>query len=234
LFCDCSFAGKEPYLGKQDEPVRGVHNSQWVPSPGLKRVTDKSVWPSLEKYVKDIVGRFGRDNRVLIWDLYNEPGNSGMGAKSVPLAEAGFRWARSVKPQQPLTTGVWSNIGGPMSQRIMKLSDIISFHAYGDVNDLKSKITVCQEFKRPMLCTECLRRQVGNTFEVILPVFASEKTGWYNWGLVAGRTQTYMHWGSKKGAPVPEIWQHDVFHPDGKPYDADEVDLIRNFTFDVN
>ncbi|MGD8500946.1 MAG: hypothetical protein PVJ86_09880, partial [Phycisphaerales bacterium] len=50
LFCDCSFAGKEPYLGKQDEPVRGVHNSQWVPSPGLKRVTDKSIWPSLEKY----------------------------------------------------------------------------------------------------------------------------------------------------------------------------------------
>jgi hypothetical protein len=234
LFCDCSFAGKEPYLGKQDEPVPGVHNSQWVPSPGLKRVTDKSVRPSLERYVKDIVGRFGRDNRVLIWDLYNEPGNSGMGSKSLPLTEAGFKWARSVKPQQPLTTGVWFDIGGPMSQRIMELSDVISFHAYGDVNDLKGKIAVCQKFKRPMLCTECLRRQVGNTFEVILPVFAKKKTGWYNWGLVAGRTQTYMHWGSKKGAPVPEIWQHDIFHPDGKPYDADEMDLIRNFTFDVN
>ena len=40
LFCDCSFSGKEPYLGKQDEPVPGVHNSGWVPSPGLERLTD--------------------------------------------------------------------------------------------------------------------------------------------------------------------------------------------------
>ena len=62
LFCDCAFAGREPYLGKQDEPVPGVHNSGWVPSPGLKRVTDKSVWPDLERYVKDIVGSFGKDD----------------------------------------------------------------------------------------------------------------------------------------------------------------------------
>ncbi|MGB2806287.1 MAG: hypothetical protein WBC22_00995, partial [Sedimentisphaerales bacterium] len=90
LFCDCSFSGKEPYLGKQDEPIPGVHNSGWVPSPGLKRVTDKAVWPDLEKYVKDIVGSFGKDERILIWDLYNEPGNSRMGEKSLPLAEAAF------------------------------------------------------------------------------------------------------------------------------------------------
>jgi len=90
LFCDCAFAGKEPYLGKQDDPVPGVHNSGWVPSPGLKRVTDRSVWPDLEKYVKDLVSTFGNDERVLIWDLYNEPGNSALGEKSLPLAEAAF------------------------------------------------------------------------------------------------------------------------------------------------
>ena len=72
----CSFAGKEPYLGPQDDPVPGVHNSAWVPSPGLKRVTDRAVWLDLEKYVRDIVGHFKDDRRVLIWDLYNEPGNT--------------------------------------------------------------------------------------------------------------------------------------------------------------
>ena len=102
LFCDCAFAGREPYLGKQDEPVAGVHNSGWVPSPGLKRVTDKGVWPDLEKYVKDIVGSFGKDKRILIWDLYNEPGNSRMGEKSLPLAEAAFAWARATNPSQPI------------------------------------------------------------------------------------------------------------------------------------
>ncbi|MBA7696348.1 hypothetical protein ES703_104995 [subsurface metagenome] len=128
LFCDCAFSGKEPYLGKQVEPVPGVHNSGWVPSPGLKRVTDKAVWPDLEKYVKDIVGSFGKDERVLMWDLYNEPGNSGMGEKSLPLAEAAFAWARATNPSQPLTIGAWAGFQSRMSKRLMELSDIVSFH----------------------------------------------------------------------------------------------------------
>lgn len=231
LFCDCSFAGKEPYLGKQDEPIPGVHNSGWVPSPGLKRVTDRKAWPDLEKYVKDIVGRFGKDRRVLIWDLYNEPGNSGMGTRSLPLAEAAFGWARAAGPSQPITTGAWRALGGGMSKKLMELSDVVSFHGYDGPGGIKAKIAVCKKLGRPIICTEWLRRQVGNTFAAILPIFAAERVGSYHWGLVAGRTQTYMHWGSKKGSPMPKVWQHDVFHPDGKPYDAKEIELHRGFTF---
>ncbi len=29
----------------------------------------------LERYVQEVVGRFSADQRVLLWDLYNEPGN---------------------------------------------------------------------------------------------------------------------------------------------------------------
>jgi hypothetical protein len=231
LFCDCSFAGKEPYLGKQDEPIPGVHNSGWVPSPGLKRVTDRKAWPDLEKYVKDIVKRFAKDKRVLIWDLYNEPGNSGMGTRSLPLAEAAFGWARAAGPSQPITTGAWRALGGSMSKKLMELSDVVSFHGYDGPGGITAKIAVCKKLGRPIICTEWLRRQVGNTFAAILPIFAVERVGSYHWGLVAGRTQTYMHWGSKKGSPMPKVWQHDVFHPDGKPYDAKEIELHRGFTF---
>ena len=231
LFCDCAFAGKEPYLGKQDEPVPGVHNSGWVPSPGLKRVTDKSAWPDLEKYVKDIVGSFGKDERVLMWDLYNEPGNSRMGEKSLPLAEAAFEWARATNPSQPLTIGAWAGFQSRMSKRLMELSDIVSFHGYDRVGGIKSKLKICEKYGRPVICTEWLRRGVGNTFAAVLPIFAEHNTGWYNWGLVAGRTQTYMPWGSKKGDPMPKIWQHDMFHPDGRPCDRKEIELIRKFKF---
>lgn len=231
LFCDCSFSGKEPYLGKQDEPVPGVHNSGWVPSPGLKRVTDKAVWPDLEKYVKDIVGSFGKEKRILIWDLYNEPGNSRMGEKSLPLAEAAFAWARAVNPSQPLTIGAWANFNSNMSKRLMELSDIVSFHGYDGVEGVRNKLEICEGYGRPVICTECLRRGVGNTFAAILPVFAEHDVGWYNWGLVAGRTQTYMPWGSKKGDPMPKVWQHDMLHPDGRPYDTKEIELIRKFRF---
>ena len=230
-FCDCAFAGKEPYLGKQNAPVPGVHNSQWVPSPGLARVTDRTVRPSLERYIKDIVGSFGKDKRVLIWDLYNEPGNSRMGTKSLPLAEEAFKWARAVNPSQPLTIAAWTSFDSQMSKRLMDLSDIVSFHGYDASKGIEAKIGTCEQLQRPVICSEWLRRQVGNTFETILPLFSQHRVGWYHWGLVAGRTQTYMHWGSKKDDPMPKLWQHDVFHPDGTPYNPDEMQMVRHFRF---
>ena len=230
-FCDCSFAGKEPYLGPQDDPVPGVHNSGWVPSPGLHRVTDRAEWPDLERYVLDLVGNLGDDERVLIWDLYNEPGNSRMGEKSLPLAEAAFAWARKTDPSQPLTIGLWRDFESPMSQGLAALSDVISFHAYGAAHDVSSKVETCLSFGRPLICTEWLKRQDGNTFAAVLPLFARHRVGWYHWGLVAGRTQTYMPWGSRRGDPRPDMWQHDVFHPDGRPYDAHEIALVGQFSF---
>jgi alpha-L-fucosidase len=229
-FCDCSFSGKEPYLGRQDDPVPGVHNSGWVPSPGLKRVTDRAAWPDLQGYIQDVVGTFGQDDRVLLWDLYNEPGASNMGDKSLPLVEATFAWARAAGPKQPLTMGAWIDFGSRMSRRMMELSDVVSFHGYDGPEGLEKKIQILKSQWRPIICTECLAREVGSTFDSILPIFARDKLGWYNWGLVAGRTQTYIHWGSRKGSPEPKIWQHDVLHPDGRPYDPREITLIRTYS----
>lgn len=232
LFCDCAFSGKEPYLGKQDEPVPGVHNSQWVPSPGLKRVTDRSVWPDLKKYVQDIVGAFGNDRRVLIWDLYNEPGMSDMGENSIPLLRATFEWAREVGPEQPLTAGPFAHeFTDNVSGAALDLSDVITFHNYQPADELGHYLSVCERNNRPVLCTEWLRRQHKNTFQSMLPIFAEHHIGWYNWGLVAGRTQTYLCWESKPGDPDPEIWQHDILHPDGTPYDPAEIPLIRSFAY---
>ena len=233
LFCDCAFAGKQPYLGEQDEPVPGVHNSGWVPSPGFDRVVDRQVWPDLERYVIDFVTRFRDDRRVQFWDLYNEPGNSNMGEKSLPLVEAAFAWARAAKPTQPVTTGVWTALDSRMSRRILDLSDIVTFHSYGDAAQVRATIRHCRAWARPMVCTEWLRRQVGNDFATNLPIFAAYGIGAQPWGLFAGRTQTYMHWGSKEGDPLPAVWQHDVFRADGTPYDARELELLRAFDFDV-
>jgi hypothetical protein len=231
-FCDCAFAGREPYLGKQDEPVPGVHNSGWVPSPGLKRVADRAAWSDLERYIKDLVGRFANDRRVLIWDLYNEPGNSGQGEKSLPLVAAAFGWAREARPTQPLTVGAWANFESPMSKALMEMSDVVSFHGYDKPAGVVAKSRICRTYNRPVLCTEWLHRQSGNTFETILPIFAADRIGSYHWGLVAGRTQTYMPWGSKPDDPMPNVWQHDVLHADGKPYDAREFDLLRQYRED--
>ncbi len=232
LFDDCAFAGKEPYLGKQDEPIPDVHNSGWTPSPGLARVEDRSVWPQLKEYVLDIVSRFADDERVQIWDLYNEPGNSDLGERSLPLVEAAFAWAREANPRQPLTTSIFRlHDEYEMEERILELSDVPSFHHYGETG-LEAVIKRCQAYGRPVLCTEWLRRVVGQTVELVLPIFARERIGWYNWGLVAGRTQTYLDWRRELNGPDSALWQHDIFQADGSPYAEAEIELIRSFAFE--
>lgn len=230
LFDDCAFdAGRDPYLGKQDDPLPGTSNARWVPSPGLKLVTDKSAWPELEHYIKDMVGSYKNDKRIILWDLYNEPGNSGMGNQSLPLVEMTFAWARQSKPSQPLTISVW---GGPkeISDRQIELSDIISFHSYSDYNGMKSIVTSMLTHGRAVICTEWMARLAGSKYETELPLFQNTKVGCYNWGLVNGRTQTQFAWGSPKDGPEPPVWFHDLLRGDGTPKDAAEVAFIRKFT----
>ncbi len=193
-------------------------------------ITDKAAWPRLQNYVTDMVGAFADDKRVVVWDVYNEPGNSGMGDKSQPLMEAAFEWARAAKPTQPLTVGPWTDFNSPFSRRMMELSDVISFHGYDDRAGMEAKLKICAAPGRPVFCTEWLLRQGGNTFEAILPLFKERKIGCWHWGLVAGRTQTYFPWGSPRNAPEPALWQHDVLHRDGTPYKSREAALIRFVT----
>gem|GEM_PF-416446 len=230
LFDDCAFGNPiqgEPYPGKQRGPIPGVQNSMWTPSPGLKEVIDRSVWPDLERYVKDLLGAFGRDKRVLMWDLYNEPGNSGMGEKSLPLLEAAFTWARSVHSEHPLTAGVWNDDLHGLNELQIAQSDVISYHAYVDYATMSNLIKRYKSYGRPVICTEWMARLLGSKWETDFPLFKRQRVGCYSWGLVNGRTQTQFAWWSKPDAPEPEVWFHDLLHRDNSPYNAAEVALIR-------
>lgn len=226
LLDDCNFAGRVAATGPQPDPIPGVHNSQWVSSPPLAMVTDRTTWPALEQYVKDMIKTFANDRRVVVWDLYNEPGN-GPGEQSRPLMEAAFVWAREVGPSQPLTTGAWTDFDSPFSRRMMELSDVVSFHGYDPVPGMEAKLKICATYGRPVLCTEWLVRRGGNNFDTWLPRFRDGKIGCWCWGLVAGRTQTYFPWGSPPQAPEPTQWQHDILRADGTPFREREVRFIR-------
>jgi hypothetical protein len=89
--------------GKQPDPKPGIHNSGWVRDPGDKIHEDSTLYITLERYTKDILSHFANDKRIVLWDLYNEPGNSGYGNKSMPLLKKAFQWGREVNPSQPLS-----------------------------------------------------------------------------------------------------------------------------------
>ncbi len=221
-----------PHIGKQPQPLPGVHNSGWVQCPGIGIVADSSAWQLVKNYVKGVIKRFGNDERVILWDLYNEPGNSGMINKSLPLLKKVFQWAREVPHIQPLTVATWvyDERFALLNKTSIENSDIISFHQYGDLEALKNTVNKLREYKRPLICSEYMARTRNSRFETHLPYFKKEHIGAINWGLVSGKTNTIFPWGSKEGTPEPKIWFHDIFRKDGTPFSQKEVDLIKSLT----
>ncbi len=228
LFDDCW--NQQPALGPQPAPQPGIHNSGWVQSPGSAVVLDSGQWGRLADYVGDVVGAFGRDERVLMWDLYNEPGNNHLGERSLGLLSAAVGWARVAQPRQPLTIGLWNESLAALNDFQLANSDVITFHNYQEAASLERQIATLQPLGRPILCTEYLARTQGSRFETHLPIFRRANVGCYNWGLVSGKTQTVFPWGSQAASPEPAEWFHDILRPDGSPYSRAEVSLIRAMT----
>jgi hypothetical protein len=240
-----------PHLGPQRPPIPGVHNSGWVQSPGAAALADPSQYPRLKAYVRDVVGAFAKDERILAWDVWNEPGSDNAGsyakeelkdktARVTKLLPQAFAWAREANPTQPLTSGVWAvdtspdgtNLG-ELQQIQLRESDIITFHNYSWPEFFKSQVWWLKKYNRPVICTEFMARPMGSTFDTILPIAKQERVGAINWGFVAGKTQTYLPWDSWERPYVlsqPPVWFHEVLHPDGTPYRQAEVDLIRELT----
>ena len=226
FFDDCW--NKVPAAGIQPAPKPGVHNSGWVQDPGQPMSSDSTLFPELERYVKDVMGTFARDKRILLWDLYNEPGNSGKRDSSLPLLEKVFTWAREVNPDQPISAGLWAWDFEKLNEFQLTHSDIITYHNYEDLQWHRRTIELLKANGRPMICTEYMARTRNSRFSNILPLLKKHNVGAINWGFAAGKSNTIYAWDT----PIPDgsdpiEWFHDIFRPDGTPYRQDEVNLIK-------
>jgi hypothetical protein len=217
-------------IGKQPEPKVGVHNSGWVRSPTAAVHNDSTQWGYLRLYVTDILTTFKNDNRILMWDLYNEPANSGYGLTSLPLLKDIYHWAWAVRPSQPLTSGVWFLDFPEVNKYQLEHADVISFHNYDDTVNMKQAIDSLEKIGRPVICTEYMARKNNSRFDTHLPILKRYHVGAINWGLVSGKSNTIFPWGSKEGSLEPTPWFHDVFRKDGTPYDVKETELIKKMS----
>ena len=230
----------EPRLGPQHPPIPGVHNSGWVQSPRLSALRDPSQESRLKAYVEGIIGAFARDERIIGWDVWNEPSNSKSPEdldRIVTLLPEVFAWARSANPVQPLTSGVFDDAGWAQGKTTkveeiqLGQSDVISFHDYHWPETFAGKASRLLALGRPVWCTEYLARGAGSTFDESLPIGKHLNIAMINWGLVDGKTQTRLPWDSwvipYVNGREPAVWHHDVFRADGTPYRQAEADLIR-------
>ncbi len=238
-----------PYVGEQsyDWGYHGgkkhsQHGQHTGPAPHFY-LDDEDSREDYFKMVDELVELYKNDSRICVWDVYNEPGNSGRRDISLPLLKGMFKTVRAHNPIQPLTAGVYSispDLDVPLpeiEQYALDNSDIITYHCYGKYNDHIKIIKRLKREGRPIMNTEWLGRCLHNTVFEVFPLFYLENIGCYNWGFVAGKYQTYEPWEGtwQRFAECPREdfdftkWFHDLYRPNHRPYDPREIEVIKMF-----
>lgn len=241
-----------PKLGQQPQPKFNVHNSGWVQSPGFDVLNNPAKYGELHDYVHGVVSHFKNDERVVIWDLFNEPDNMNLASYkddyyhqhkaelAMELLKKTINWVRMINPIQPITMGPWqethdwsdATTTNTIDEFMFSHADVISFHCYGNKEKMALRIEQLKRFNRPMMVTEYMARAFDSTFEQLLPLLKEHNVSAYNWGFVQGKSQTHCPWDSwqLQYENEPELWFHDIFRTDGMPYDWREVETIKAHT----
>ena len=248
MFCFFSGAGDRVdrcQIGKQLDPVAGIHNLDFKGDPAVIDENEKAIperFDLMRMYVEEVVARYREDDRILIWEAWDEPGTASTREDSVSeLLPKTIQWIRGQQPVQPITVGIHSpdRDHAAFGEIALSMSDINSYHSYSPWEDLytdtgtqlvgmKNFAMAILAYGRPVICSEYLARggAYKGTFENTLPFMKQYRIGAINWGLVWGKTNTIWPWGSVAGDPEPEYWFHDILYPDGTPRYPEEVEFL--------
>lgn len=225
------------YHGGRKHSQHGLH-SQAAPHFYLDQEESRERYFQM---VREIVERYKDDERICLWDLYNEAGNSRRNEMTLPNLKRLFEIVRKINPSQPLTACVWRTKRDPFSpveQFALDNSDIITYHCYKPLEEHIKVIERLKKEERPIINTEWLDRAFGNDVFSCFPLFCKEKIGCINWGFVAGKYQTYeikeSTWQKYENGTLPDYvdftkWVHDLYRPSHRPYDPREIELIRKY-----
>lgn len=207
-----------PHLAPYSEPVPGIHNSQMQGCPGREIVDHQyaAYRTRLKKYVQTVVEAHKNDSRILFWQTYNEPSH----AATMPLLADAYAWIKEAGSTLPVSaTGGGAFYGS-------YYSDFPTFHSYLDPHAPSSQNMALGDGGSEHLCTETLDRP-GVDVPKLVKYFAGRKTGWILWELMIGKDNCRFPWGSPLGAAEPITPFHGLLYPDGRPWSAEDIKLIR-------
>ena len=222
---------------------RGQHSNTHS-DMGYELIDEPEYREKFFEMVEELAAKYAHDERLQIWNVWNELGNSRRHAMSVPVMEKACEIIRSHDQIQPITVDVWTYtkdckpVPG-VQERAIALSDVISFHNYSSFGTFVRVLKAMQSFGRPVFCTEWLNRITGNLVEQVFPLLYLEHVGSYHWGLIQGYSQTYEPWGcynaeiadpNYNGPHDLTALQHDLYRFSGLPYKAKEVAIIKEFS----
>ena len=237
VFTPVVFGEQKVDWGYHSGLKRGPHAGGYD-EPGYMLLDDSEYENDYYDMVSELAEKYGQDERIQIWDVWNEPGASRRWQKSQKAMETFFEILRDKKVSQPLTADGWYRFeNSEIEKRAMDLSDVITFHGYRNYAAMVELIAHLKDmYHRPLINNEWLNRYENNRVQEIFPLFWLEGIGSYNWGLVQGYSQTFEPWGGyfmredfQNGTLDLRVWQHDLFRFNGQPYDPNEIKVIRRF-----
>ena len=163
--------------------------------------TKPETYSEMETYIKDLVSPLAEDERVLIWDLCNEPqaytrsdDNSDESKRELAFFEKVAKSVRETGVKQPITIGTMNHT---QIEHFAHICDVLCAHPYKKTpEDLEAYIKDLKilqgKINKPLLVNETMpgslsdqtRAEVVKYYSQML---AEAKFGWMGWALREGK-----------------------------------------------
>lgn len=212
-----------------------------------KSIPEEERLKRTEEYIRKVVGAFAKDERIAMWDIWNEPSTAKNDEtmRQMDWLEKMVGWCRLENPIQPITSSIiWE--GGEYDttttyykrrMEIERMMDIHNVHNYRFLQpEHTPPIEIINRMKqmdgRPIVSSEVLARPVSGGLTRTLKLFAREHVNFYLWGMFVTDSRNWsVQWGRTTYDPYEPIF-HDMLYSDGTPYDYREIENLRKFRFE--
>jgi hypothetical protein len=105
-------------------------------------------------YLEKVVGEHAKDNRILAWDLCNEPHNNGTWQLTLEWLTHSYKLCKELGVSQPVSVSVQG--GQDQLLAVEPVSDMFLIHPYFAKPDLLGETTdLARKYNKGVLATEC-------------------------------------------------------------------------------
>ena len=207
----------------------------------------QSALKQMETQVRAIIKHFRGDDRIILWDIWNEPSlNDDKTGERMQWIAKMVQWCQEEGCTQPITasivwdSGVNCNNSTATGNRLVRenterLMDLHNYHDYTCQDGFNAETeSMVNRFKRmdnrPLVCTECMQRVSGSGYARTLIDFAKYNVNFYTWGLYSCRSNWDVRWDYSLYYNW-DVMFHNALYSDGEPVDETEPQWVSNFEF---
>jgi len=233
VFFDDCHRDEGIFLDRPTAPVKGFHNGRWAQCPQKRHRAPERI-EKLKPYVQEVIRAHRKDKRVLFWEIFNEPAPRSNYSRR--LSVAGYRWAKQVRPAQPVlnchrSAGGWSDtdVTDIVDAHIYRWSPL-AWHKLADANSAKGTV-----FTEAGARWNAPRWSNGEPCEVMGWLEGRRAAGrstpgvYLCWELMVGNSNCRWYWGTKPDSPEPTVPWCGLMWPDATPVSLAEAEAVRRY-----